>query len=185
MRGRLARFVWGLVEPFFAEQQAFNSLVVDHVNRNIHPQREAVTSIEATIALMRAHLQQLVAFHSTLLQYIQRITPFVNSKDYEFASLSRRVYEDAEDEIQSLARTQRALSSAIQGLSDELLKQVESLKSHVQRYDGRIEGANASVAVMQQQAAAVQREVKRLLTQRASQGAEGARGASGALGAGA
>ena len=33
-----------------------------------------------------------------------------------------------EDEIQSLARTQRALSAAIQGLSDELLKQVESLK---------------------------------------------------------
>ena len=185
VRGRLAHFVWGLVEPLFTEQQAFNSVVVDHINRNIHPQRETVKSIESTIALIGGQLNQLVAFHSTLLQYLQRITPFVNSKDYEFASLSRRVYEDAEDEIQSLARTQRALSAAIQGLSDELLKQVESLKSHVQRYDGRIEGANASVAVMQQQAAALQREVKRLLTQSASQGAEGARGASGALGAGA
>ena len=35
----------------------------------------------------------------------------------------------------------------------------------MQRYDGRIEGANAAVASMQQQAAALQREVKRLLTQ--------------------
>ena len=164
VRGRLARFVWGLVEPLFTEQQAFNSLVVDHINRNIQPQRETIKAIGSTIALIGGQLTKLAAFHSTLLQYLQHITPFVNSKDYEFAALSRRVYEDAEDEIQSLARTQRALSSAIQGLSDELLKQVESLKSHVQRYDGRIEGANASVAVIQSQAAALQREVRRLLS---------------------
>ena len=163
VRGRLARFVWGLLEPALTEQQAFNALVVDHVNRNIQPQRETVKAMESTIAVLGGQLNQLAAFHSTLLQYLQRLTPFVNSKDYEFAALSRRVYEDAEDEIQSLARTQRALSAAIQGLSDELLKQVESLKSQVQRYDGRIEGANASVAVIQQQAAALQREVRRLL----------------------
>jgi O-antigen chain-terminating methyltransferase len=181
LRGRLARFVWRLVQPVFAEQQAFNSLLVDHLNRNIAPQRETVKSIESTVAMIGGQLQQLVAFHSTLLQYLQRITPFVNSKDYEFYALARRVYEDAEDEIQSLARTQRALSAAIQGLSDELLKQVESLKSHVQRYDGRIEGATAAVAVVQQQAAALQREVSRRL---ADGGAGEARGAGEAGGAG-
>lgn len=185
VRGRLARFVWGLLEPALAEQQAFNALVVDHVNRNIQPQRETVKAVASTIAVLGGQLNQLAAFHSTLLQYLQRLTPFVNSKDYEFAALSRRVYEDAEDEIQSLARTQRALSGAIQGLSDELLKQVESLKSQVQRYDGRIEGASATVAVVQQQASALQREVTRLLTQSASQGAGGARGDEGVLGAGA
>ena len=179
VRGRLARFVWGLLEPALTEQQAFNGLVVDHVNRNIQPQRETVKAIESTIAVLGGQLNQLAAFHSTLLQYLQRLTPFVNSKDYEFAALSRRVYEDAEDEIQSLARTQRALSAAIQGLSDELLKQVESLKSQVQRYDGRIEGASASVAVVQQQAAALQREVKRLH----DTGATGALGATSATGA--
>jgi len=177
LRGRLARLVWRLVEPVFAEQQAFNSLLVDHLNRNITPQRETVKSIASTLATIGGQLEQLVAFHSTLLQYLQRITPFVNSKDYEFYALARRVYEDAEDEIQSLARTQRALSAAIQGLSDELLKQVESLKSHVQRYDGRIDGANAAVAVVQQQAAALQREVSRQLAAGASQ-AGGAGGAS-------
>jgi SAM-dependent methyltransferase len=164
LRGRLARLVWRLVEPLFAEQQAFNSLVVDHINRNIRPQRETAKAIDSSIALIGGQLQRVVDFHSTLLQYLQRITPFVNSKDYEFAALARRVYEDAEDEIQSLARTQRALSAAIQGLSDELMKELESVKSHVQRYDARIDGGAAAVAVVQQQVSAVQREMRKLLS---------------------
>jgi O-antigen chain-terminating methyltransferase len=159
---KAAVVVWELIEPIFARQQEFNSALVDHLNRNIQPQRETVQSIETTIALLQDQLTALVAFHSTLMQYLQRITPFVNSKDYEFAALARRTYEDGEQQIQSIARTQRALSASIQGLSNELLKQVESLRSHVLRYDGRIESANAAVAIVQQQAAALQREVARL-----------------------
>ena len=151
-REKAAAFVWELVEPILAQQQEFNSALVDHVNRNIQPQRETVRSIETVIALLHQQLAALVSFHSTLMQYLQRITPFVNSKDYEFAALARRTYEDGEQQIQSIARTQRALSASIQGLSNELLKQVESLRSHVLRYDGRIESANAAVAIVQQQA---------------------------------
>src|ERR1041384_5188648 len=33
-RGRLARFVLNLVEPMLRQQQAFNSALVDHINRN-------------------------------------------------------------------------------------------------------------------------------------------------------
>ena len=130
-RQRVATFVWELLEPILGQQQEFNSAIVDHINRNIQPQRETVKSIETTIALIREQITALVAFHSTLMQYLQRITPFVNSKDYEFAALARRTYEDGEQQIQSIARTQRALSASIQGLSNELLKQVESLRSHV------------------------------------------------------
>ncbi len=161
-RGRLARLVWGLVEPVLFEQQAFNSTLIDHVNRNIPPQRETAKAIDATIHLLREQLASLATFHSTLIQYLQRITPFVNSKDYEFAALARRTSEDGEQQIHSIARTQRALSASIQGLSNELLKQVESLKSQVQRYDGRIESASAAAAVVQQQAAALRRELLRL-----------------------
>lgn len=161
-RGRLARLVWGLLDPVLLEQQAFNALVVDHINRNILQQRESVKAIDSTIIVLREQLAALVTFHSTLMQYLQRITPFVNSKDYEFAALARRTDEDGEQLIQSIARTQRALSASIQGLSNELLKQVESLKSRVQRYDGRIDGAQAAVAVVQQQAGALQREVARI-----------------------
>jgi SAM-dependent methyltransferase len=160
-RQRIATFVWELLEPILGQQQEFNSAVVDHINRNLGPQQDTVRSIESTIAVLRDQIAALVTFHSTLMQYLQRITPFVNSKDYEFAALARRTSEDGEQQIQSIARTQRALSASIQGLSNELLKQVESLRSHVLRYDGRIESANAAVAIVQQQAAALQREVGR------------------------
>ena len=80
-RGRVAQIVWQLVEPLFAEQQAFNSALVDHVNRNIQPQRETSKSIETTIATLKQQVERICAFHSTLMQYLQRITPFVNSKD--------------------------------------------------------------------------------------------------------
>jgi SAM-dependent methyltransferase len=162
-RRRAARFVWEILEPLLAEQQAFNAAVVDHVNRNIDPQREVVKSIDSTVTVLREQLAQLVTFHSTLLQYLQRITPFVNSKDYEFAALARRTSEDGQQEIQSLARTQRALSASIQGLSDELMKQLESLRARVHRYDARIDSSHAAVAVVQHQAAALQRELGRLM----------------------
>jgi O-antigen chain-terminating methyltransferase len=162
-RGRLARLVWGLVEPVLAEQQAFNSLVVDHINRNVQPQREVIKSIETTIAVLREQVAKLVSFHSTLLHYLQRITPFVNSKDYEFAALARRTHEDGDQNIRAIARTQRALSDAIEEITDRLLKEIEALKSHVHRYDARIEGAAAATSVVQQQTAALQREVARRL----------------------
>jgi SAM-dependent methyltransferase len=158
-RGRLARFVWGVVEPVATEQQAFNALLVDHINRNIDAQRETAKSIDTTIALLKEQLTALFTFHSMLLQYLQRITPFVNSKDYEFAALARRIHEDTNEAVHSIARTQRGLSAAVQGLSNELLKQLESVKARVQRYDGRIDAAHAAVAVVQQQAVALQREL--------------------------
>jgi len=160
-RGRLARFVWGVLGPVLQEQQAFNSALVDHVNRNIQPQRETAKAIASTIATLREQIEQLVTFHSVLLQYLQRITPFVNSKDYEFAALARRKAEDCDVLIESLARTQRALTAALQGVADEMLKQVESLGARVGRYDGRFASVDAAISVIQQQGLALQRELAR------------------------
>jgi hypothetical protein len=41
IRSRLAHFVWRLVAPIFERQQAFNSTVVDHLNRNAVADRDA------------------------------------------------------------------------------------------------------------------------------------------------
>jgi len=161
-RGRLARFVWGVLEPVVTAQQSFNATLVDHINRSIHPHRESVNAIETTISVLRQQIELQATFHSTLMQYLQRITPFVNSKDYEFAALARRTSEDVEQNVFSIARTQRALSVAIQGLTDELMRHLESLRSQVQRYDGRIETVNTAMAAVQQQAAALQREITQL-----------------------
>lgn len=158
-RGRLARVVWSMVEPLFAEQQAFNATLVDHMNRNIPPQREVAKSIASSIATLRQQVEQLCTFHSVLLQYLQRITPFVNSKNVEFDALSRRRYEDALQDLHDFNRSLHGLTAAVQGLTNEFLKHVESLTSVVQRNDKRIESFAASLAVIQQQATTLQREL--------------------------
>jgi SAM-dependent methyltransferase len=161
-RGQLARLVWSLVEPIFAEQQAFNSALVDHVNRNVQPQREVARSIETTISTLRQQVEQVCSFHSVLMQYLQRVTPFVNSKDYEFDTLGRRRHEDVQQVLYLCAKTEHALTAAIQGLSDEFLKNVESLTSRVQRYDGRIQALAAATSVVQRHAAMLKRELARI-----------------------
>ena len=160
-RGRLARVVWSMVEPLFAQQQAFNSALVDHMNRNIPAQRETVKSIDSTVATLKQQVEQICAFHSVLLQYLQRITPFVNSKDYEFDALSRRRYEDTLQDLHSFNRSLHGLTAAVQGLTNEFLKHVESLTAVMHRNDTRLESFAASLAVIQQQATALQRELTR------------------------
>lgn len=161
-RGRLARFIWALVEPALTEQQAFNATVVDHVNRNVHPQRETAKAIASTLATVQQQLELSSAFHSTLLQYLQRITPFVNSKDYEFAALAQRRQEDVQSDVHSMHRSLRGLTAAVHGLSDELLRHVESLTARAQRYDARIENARQTAEVVLQQTTTLGREVAKL-----------------------
>jgi len=161
-RGRLVQLVWTVVEPLFAGQQAFNAAVVDHLNRNIHPQRETAKAIASTISTLQQQVERLTAFHSLLMQYLQRITPFVNAKDYEFYTLDRRRHEDVQQLIYSLNMSLRGLTAAMQGISDEFLKHIESLSVRVQRYDGRIESAAAATAVAQQHLTSLKRTVDRL-----------------------
>src|SRR5687767_5540075 len=161
-RGRVATFVWNLVEPALASQQAFNSALVDHINRNVAAQREIPRSIDSIIALLRQQTEQLVHFQSRLVVYLQQLTPYVDTKDYEFAGLGRRVVEDAQEEIERLDRTTRGLAAGLSGVSDEMLKRWESLLARDQRYTGRIDEIRASLAVAQQQVAALKREFDRL-----------------------
>ena len=161
-RGRLARFVWGLVEPVFVEQQTFNSLLIDHMNRNIQPQRELVRSIASAIATLQQQVELLYTFQSLHLHYVQRITSFVNAKDYEFDALAHRRFEDLRADLYDLNVSLHGVTAGVQGLSDEFLKHVESLTSKVQRYDARIDAVTTSAAVVQQQAAALKRALDRL-----------------------
>jgi SAM-dependent methyltransferase len=81
LKGRLGRFVWRLVGPAIEQQQRFNSAVADHLNRNAAAHREAAASLTALIATVRNELQALVRFESLLIQYLQTITVYVDSKD--------------------------------------------------------------------------------------------------------
>jgi O-antigen chain-terminating methyltransferase len=147
----------------FAQQQAFNSAFVDHVNRNIQPQRVVVQSIESTLATLRQQVELVCTFNLLLMHYLQRLTPFVNAKDYEFDALAYRRFEDLRADLYNHNVSLHGLTAGVQGLSDEFLKHVESFTSKVQRYDARIETVATAAAAVQQQAAALRREIERLL----------------------
>jgi SAM-dependent methyltransferase len=79
-RGRLAGFVWRLVGPLFQRQQEYNLALADHLAHAGHARRESARAAEDAYAAMRQHLEALVAFDSRLVQYLQQITPFVDTK---------------------------------------------------------------------------------------------------------
>ena len=177
-RGRLARFVWTLIEPSLTTQQAFNSALVDHINRNIAVQREIPKAVAATIGLVQQQVDQIINFQSRMIVYLQQVTPYVDTKDYEFAGLAQRIAEDAQQELEQLARTARGLAAGLSGTSDEMLRRFESLLARDQRYTGQIDALRSSIAVAQQQVTALKRVAG------GDKGDRGDRGGRGAAGAG-
>ena len=121
------RFIWRVLEPALGAQQRFNSAVVDHVNRNIPRERAVPQAIDATIGLVKAQLEAAIRFQSALIVYLQTVTPFVDTKDYEFAGLGRRAAEDAANSAARLDEVTRGFAGGLSGLSDEVLKRYEAL----------------------------------------------------------
>src|SRR5205823_3688498 len=81
LKGRLRRFVWRLIGPSLETQKRFNAAIVDHINRNIATHQEANRTLGALIHAVRRELQALERFESLLVQYLQTITVYVDSKD--------------------------------------------------------------------------------------------------------
>ena len=162
-RGRLAGFVWRVLHPALARQHAFNSALVDHVNRNVPVQRAVPVAIDGVIGLVRQHVEESIRFQSALIVYLQSVTPFVDTKDYEIAGLSRRVAEDASTVAAHADELTKGLASGLSGLSDEILKRYESLVVRDQRYDGQLRELRTAVATMQQSTLAFRRELERAL----------------------
>ena len=80
-KGRLRGFVWRLVGPSLEKQKAFNAALVDHLNRNVAAHEEAEKAIATLIELVRQHVDGLTRFQSLLVQYLQTITLYVDTKD--------------------------------------------------------------------------------------------------------
>jgi len=151
-RGRLARFVLGLVMPAIEQQQTFNAAVVDHLNRNVVPQRAVPEAVGTTIDALRQHLELVTQFEVRLIAFLQQITPYVDSKDYEFNGLATRITEDVAEAHDQLARTVRGLAAALSGVSDDMLKRWE-------RGERRHDGIVTSLATMQTAVQALKREL--------------------------
>ena len=142
-RGRLNRLVWRLVGPLLERQQSFNAALVDHVNRNVAPAREAHKAAASLIALVGGQLEALETFHSRLIQCLQQITPYVDTKDR---------FMDGHT---------RAVAGTLDGVADELRKRWESTVVREQRFVQHVEELRTTVATVQHGLLALTRELER------------------------
>ena len=117
---RLRAHAWAMVAPLFERQQAFNSAVVDHINRNIATQRETTRAIEATLTVLREDQKRFIEYQTLLILYAQQITPYVDTKDRHVAGLMH------------------GLAAGLSGLGDEIQKRWESMLARERRYDAQM-----------------------------------------------
>lgn len=80
-RGRLRAFVWRLVGPPLETQRAFNAAVVDHLNRNVRSHDEGARALADVVATLKQQTDAIVRFESVLVQYLQTITGYVDTRD--------------------------------------------------------------------------------------------------------
>ena len=131
-RDRFATKVRRIVAPLFEQQRAFNSALVDHINRNAPAAREAGTSIAATIALQRDTIADLIRFQSLLVVFLQQITGYVDTRDRDVAGLLR------------------GLSGAINAVADEVMKRSEAMLARDRRHEMRVGELEQKLAELQQ-----------------------------------
>ena len=80
LKGRLRGFIWRLVGPPIEAQQRFNAELVDHLNRNVAVHHEVQQATSALVDAARREFAALVRFESSLVQYLQTITAYLDTK---------------------------------------------------------------------------------------------------------
>ena len=124
-RGRFASAVRRTVAPLFEQQQAFNSAVVDHINRSVPVARQTRESMATTLTVLQDTIAELVRFQSLLVVFLQQITPYVDTRDRDVAGLLR------------------GLSGAINAVADEVLKRSEATLARDRRHELRVADVEA------------------------------------------
>ena len=90
----LHRLLDPIVGPAFERQQRVNRALVEQSTERAAAAEGRWRHAEQTAAASAAYLGEMLAFQSRLLQYLQRITALVDTKDREVAGLMRRINED-------------------------------------------------------------------------------------------
>lgn len=152
--GRLTGLIWRTIGPYLQRQLTFNSRLVDHLNRNASAHREAQRSLEQTLAALNTHVAALAEFHSRLLQLLQEITAYVDTKDRDTAGADL------------------VLNASLSAMADNLARRWESMSTRDVRYEARTnaiaaeqETLRAMVGIAQQAALTAKREVELLTVQ--------------------
>jgi len=145
------RFVMAVrraVAPLFEQQQAFNSAVVDHLNRNAPVARQTRESIESTLVVLRDTIAELVRFQSLLVVFLQQITPYVDTRDRDVAGLLR------------------GLSGAIDAVADETMKRSETMLTRDRRHELRVSDLDARMDALHRQMLAIQQALEKACPER-------------------
>lgn len=159
-KGRLGGLLWRVLAPTAQRQQAFNSALVQHINSQAEHQEHARAATAALIDSARREFDALARFQSELIQYLQQITPYVDTKDRREIGLLRRQLEERAI----------ALAAGLNGVSDELLRRWESTVAREQRLTAQMttiataqDEIRVTIANFQRTSQALKRELDRLL----------------------
>jgi SAM-dependent methyltransferase len=148
LAGRLTGFIWRTIGPYLQRQLTFNSLLVDHLNRNAVAHREGHRSVEQALAALNAQTAAQTEFHSRLLLFLQHITPYVDTKDRDTGGASL------------------VLNASLSAMADHLARRWESTAARVESRTAAIAAEQQDVrtvaGVAQQAALTVKRELERL-----------------------
>jgi SAM-dependent methyltransferase len=139
---RVRNHVWAMLAPLFERQQEFNASLVDHINRNAAVYREAAHGLGELLTVCREELARLVAFESTLVQYAQQVTPYVDANDRYAAALST------------------TLAESIQALSDDARKRWESMAARDRRYQAQVDEVRGTLGVAHHAILTLKRELE-------------------------
>jgi SAM-dependent methyltransferase len=153
LRQRAAGFIWAVIGPYLQRQLTFNSLLVDHINRNAEKARDAHRAAEVAADAVRDQLAALAEFEARLLQFLQQITAYVDTKDRDVGGRAL------------------VLNSAISGLADSVAKRWETMRAGEQRVVARVDGLTGAqddlrgtIGTLQQGFMTLKREMERLAT---------------------
>ena len=149
-RRRMAGFIWSVIGPYLQRQLTFNSLLVDHLNRNANAARNAHRVAEQTADALRDQMAALAQFETRLIQYFQQFTAYVDTKDRDTAGGAL------------------VLNAALNGLADNVAKRWESMSVRDQRVSGRMDALTAAhedlrstIGTLQQGLMTIKREMER------------------------
>ncbi|HXH36814.1 MAG TPA: class I SAM-dependent methyltransferase [Plantibacter sp.] len=144
----MTAFVWAIVAPYLQRQLTFNSLLVDHINRNADAQRAAHRRDQDMVASLRGQLEQATVFQSRLMLLLQQITGYVDTKNRDSAGGSL------------------VLNAALSELAEGQAKYRESLAARDHRSEARVaalpgavDELRAMVGVVQQAIVALKRHL--------------------------
>lgn len=160
-RRRLRKLVWDLIGPILERQERFNAALVEHVNRNHPGASSSRACLSDVITALDSHLEALTSFHSRLIQYVQQITLYVDTKDrretgqlrYELGSLVdefRMRLESALVFDQRMATGQRELRQSI----DLITAATHTMKRELERLGSAPPASKERVAAPTPQPAA-------------------------------